>query len=94
MLDSVKDGMANFEQDTYQTQETEWRAYQEDALALTPYVDKLATLRGITKEYLMARIGGNVLFFAEIQGNMYALQDAIDAQTTVEGVRSIPYPWL
>lgn len=93
-MDSVKATMANFEQDTYQTQETEWRAYEQDNNALTPYVDKLAELRSIPKDYLMQRIGSNVLFFADIQGNMYALEDAVNAQETVEGVYGLPYPWL
>ena len=94
IMDSVKATMANFEADTYHTQETEWREYVLDTTALTPYVDKLAERRGKSREELMQRIGGNVMFFADIQGQMHSLEDAIDSCTTIEQLESIPYPWL
>jgi len=48
-----------FEVDTFWIQELEARSYVADALALTPFIDKLCTARGITKDDMVAKIIAN-----------------------------------
>jgi len=94
IMSTIKSGIANFEEETYRTQEEEWRAWNLDPNVQTPYVDILCFRRNIDKPTLMGRIGQKVSFFADIQGQMHALEDAVNNCTSKEQIDSIPYPWL
>lgn len=93
-VEQVFASLADFEQATFATQEAEWRAYQADINAPTPYVDILCFRRTLTKSVVMEKIGQKVMFFADLQGQMHALEDAITACTTTDEVQSITYPWM
>ena len=80
---------AHFEKETWETQRHEWVEYEKDNLVSTPYCDMLASTRGIPKEYLMQRIGENVVSYANIQGQLHALEDMINGVTTQEQLDQI-----
>lgn len=93
MMENALSGIASFEEGTFQTQETEWRAWSLDNTAPTPYVDILCYRRSTDKETLMEKIGLKVMFFADIQGQMHTLEDAISKAGTSVALELIPYPW-
>ena len=80
---------ADFEQDTWETQRNEWMLYSASPSANTPYIDTLSATRGVTKDYLLGRIGYNVLGYAQIQGNLHKYEDMINACTTEEELDQI-----
>ena len=80
---------AKFEKDSWETQRQEWLRYRDNVDALTPYCDTLAASRGITKEELMTKIEAKVLGFAALQGQLHAIEDAINATTTQEELEAI-----
>lgn len=96
LIDNVFNSLASFEPETFATQEEEWRAYQLDINAQTPYVDILCNRRNIDKAALMSKIGIKVMSFADAQGNMHALEDAIDNAPdipTLEYIKANVLPW-
>lgn len=96
IIDNVFSGLASFEPQTFATQEEEWRLWNEDNTASTPYVDILCTRRNIDKTTLMGKIGTNVMGYADAQGNMHALEDAILSATdipTLEYIKANVLPW-
>lgn len=96
IMDGVFDGLASFEPMTFATQEEEWRAWTADANALTPYVDMLCLKRSIDKTTLMGKIGYKVIAYADVQGNMHALEDAINSAPdlpTLEYIKANVLPW-
>lgn len=93
-IDTIRGGIADFEEGTFATQELEWRAWTADAAAPTPYVNILAATRGITKEDLMYRIGLKITYYANIQGKLHSFQDQINSTTTIAELTAIEYPWL
>lgn len=96
MIDNVFSSLASFEPQTFATQEEEWRLWNVDPLAPTPYVDRLCTLRSLDKPTLMAKIGVKVVSFADAQGNMHALEDAINSAPdipTLEYYKANVLPW-
>lgn len=96
IIDNVFSGLASFEPQTFATQEDEWRMWVADNTALTPYVDRLCLLRSLDKATLMAKIGVNVTNYADAQGNMHALEDAILSAPdipTLEYYKANVLPW-
>lgn len=96
IMDNIFDGLAKFEPMTFATQEEEWRLWKEDNTADTPYVDILCARRNIDKPTLMGKIGLNVMAYADAQGNMHALEDAILSSSdvpTLEYIKANVLPW-
>lgn len=96
IISNVFSSLAEFEPQTFATQEEEWRLWNTDNTAPTPYVDRLCALRNLDKPTLMAKIGTNVVSYADAQGNMHALEDAILSAPdipTLEYIKTNVLPW-
>ena len=78
---------------TFDKQESEARAYTADATASTPLLSALATARGIPLPDLVERVLAKADAFAvasgSIIGQRQALEDRLDACTTLEEVQGI-----
>ena len=78
---------------TFDKQESEARAYAADATASTPLLSALAEARGISLPDLVERVLAKADAFAvasgSIIGQRQALEDRLDACTTVEEVQGI-----
>lgn len=82
----LNEGYPSSEKGTFAVQQTEWAAWNADNTASTPFVDALATARGMTKADLMAKIGTNVTAIATAVGNKQSRVDAINACTTYDAL--------
>lgn len=78
---------------TFDKQESEARAYAADATASTPLLSALAQARGIPLPDLVERVLAKADAFAvasgSIIGQRQALEDRLDACTTLEEVQGI-----
>lgn len=78
---------------TFDKQENEARAYASDAMSSTPFLSALAQARGISLADLVKRVLAKADAFAvasgSIIGQRQALEDRLDACTTVEEVQGI-----
>jgi len=78
---------------TFDKQESEARAYAADATASTPLLSALAQARGVPLDELARRVLVKADAFAvasgSIIGQRQALEDRLDACTTVEEVQGI-----
>lgn len=78
---------------TFDKQESEARAYVADATASTPLLSALAEARGISLSDLVERVLAKADAFAvasgSIIGQRQALEDRLDACTTLEEVQGI-----
>jgi len=75
---------------TWDTQRNEWQEWIKDTEnAKTPFVDKLAEARGISRETLLNKIGEKVLLIAKLTGKRQALEDKINSAKTEEELNSI-----
>ena len=78
---------------TFDKQESEARAYVADAMTSTPFLSALAQARGISLADLVGRVLAKANAFAvasgSIIGQRQALEDRLDACTTVEEVQGI-----
>lgn len=78
---------------TFDKQESEARAYAADATASTPLLSALAQARGIPLSDLVGRVLAKADVFAvasgSIIGQRQALEDRLDACTTLEEVQGI-----
>lgn len=90
-IESVKADNAQYEVDTWITQCSEWTSYIQDNTNPTPFVDALATARGILKTDLMVKIGVKVVGIATIQGTQHGVEDQIKAATTKEQLTAISW---
>lgn len=88
----------DYEIASWSKQETQARAYQLDNSALTPQLDNLAAMRGITKADLVTRIIAKADLFACISGTLIGkrqgLEDELDAlpeTATAEDVAAIAW---
>lgn len=90
-IELVKLDNAAYEIETWVTQNSEWTSYIQNPSASTPYVDALATARGIPKADLMAKIGVKVVAIATLQGTQHGIEDRIKAATTEEELSLITW---
>ncbi len=78
---------------TFDKQESEARAYAADATASTPLLSALAQARGVPLDELVRRVLAKADAFAvasgSIIGQRQALEDRLDACTTLEEVQGI-----
>ena len=78
---------------TFDKQESEARAYAVDSTASTPLLSALAQARGVPPEELVRRVLAKADAFAmasgSIIGQRQALEDRLDACTTMEEVQGI-----
>ena len=78
---------------TFDKQESEARAYVADPMSSTPFLSALAVARGIPLSDLVRRVITKADDFAvasgSIIGQRQALEDRLDACTTVEEVQGI-----
>lgn len=78
---------------TFDKQENEARAYASDAMSSTPFLSALAQARGISLADLVKRVLAKADAFAvasgSIIGQRQALEDRLDACTTLEEVQGI-----
>ena len=78
---------------TFDKQESEARAYAADATASTPLLSALSEARGIPLPDLVRRVLAKAATFAvasgSIIGQRQALEDRLDACTTVEEIQAI-----
>lgn len=90
-ITAIKSDNAAYEPETWTTQNTEWTSYIQNPLNPTPYVDALASARGITREELMVKIGNKVVGIATLQGTQHGIEDQIKAATTEEELNNISW---
>lgn len=80
--DMVKD-TPDFERESWPKQEAEAKAYSLDQSSQTPYIDTLATSRGIPRELLLAKVLEKVSLYedahARLTGIRQAKEDALKA---------------
>jgi len=88
-VDALRSKYAPYEIESFVDQRAEWRAYKNKSTALTPIVDTLANTRGIPKKDLLSKIEANVLGITILQGQQNALEDTINACTTLEELEAI-----
>lgn len=78
---------------TFDKQESEARAYAADPMSSTPFLSALAEARGISLPDLVERVLAKADVFAvasgSIIGQRQALEDRLDACTTLEEVQGI-----
>ncbi len=78
---------------TFDKQEAEARAYAADPMASTPFLSALATARGISLPDLVKRVLAKASDFAvasgSIVGQRQAMEDRLEACTTLEEVQGI-----
>ena len=78
---------------TFDKQESEARAYAADPMSSTPFLSALAVARGIPLSDLVGRVLAKADAFAvasgSIIGQRQALEDRLDACTTLEEVQGI-----
>ncbi|MBZ0103994.1 MAG: hypothetical protein K8H84_00035 [Sulfuricella denitrificans] len=91
VVQSVKAAAAPYEIATWETQRTEYMAWQADPATPTPYVSALAAARGLTVPELMAKIAPKVAGFATIQGTQHRLEKLVEAATTIAEVEAITW---
>lgn len=87
----LNEGYPSSEKSTFTTQQTEWASWTANNSASTPFVDALATARGMAKADLMAKIGANVTAIATAVGNKQSRIEAIKACTTSDEVNSLDF---
>ena len=88
---SVKAAAAPYEIATWETQRTEYMAWQANSLTPTPYVSALSAARGLTVPELMALIAPKVAGFATIQGTQHKLEKLVEAAATIAEVEAITW---
>ncbi len=81
-IDDMKKGYASYEVDTWKTQSDEWVSWNKDATTKTPFVDAMASARGIDRIGLLNRIGVKTLAIAQMVGTQQSFEDAINACVT------------
>lgn len=93
MLESLTPTYPERELTTFDKQEAEARAYAADPTASTPLLSALAQARGVPLDELARRVLVKADAFAvasgSIIGQRQALEDRLDACTTVEDVQGI-----
>ena len=89
IIDNIKKTASSYEVETWTAQNTEWTSYVADNSANTPFVDALATARGITRDELMTKIGNKVTAVASTLGAQQKLEDQIKACTTQDELDAI-----
>ncbi|MBZ0105434.1 MAG: hypothetical protein K8H84_07355 [Sulfuricella denitrificans] len=91
IVSAVKADAAPYEIATWETQRTEYMAWEANNASPTPYVAGLASARGMTIPDLMAKIAAKVTAFAALQGTQHALETAINAATTQDELDAIQW---
>ena len=93
MLESLTPTYPERELTTFDKQESEARAYTADSTASTPLLSALAQARGVPLDELARRVLVKADAFAvasgSIIGQRQALEDRLDACTTLEEVQGI-----
>jgi hypothetical protein len=89
-------GTPAFERESWAKQETEANVFELDPLAETPYVDNLATVRGIPRSLLLVKIKEKVILYTNahslLTGKRQALEDTINNEaTTVEELQALSF---
>lgn len=82
IINSIKAQSAQYEIETWSTQNAEWTKWNIDNATPTPFVDSIATARGISRDALLDKIGNKVLRIATLLGTQQAFEDQIKACTT------------
>ncbi|WP_051609507.1 hypothetical protein [Fodinicurvata fenggangensis] len=84
------------EMQTWERQERQARAFIDDSNADTPLLDELATKRGLSRQEMADKIIAKANAFetaaAEAIGTQQALEDQVDAATTVAEIEGITWP--
>ena len=86
ILDNIKDSYAKFEPETWEVQRQEWLSWSSDENAPTPYCDMLAQMRDVSKDSLMAKVGAKAVGFAQLQGQLHSIVDAIEEASDEETI--------
>jgi hypothetical protein len=92
IIAGIKADAAPYELETWDIQRAEYMAFLANAEAPTPYVEGLATARGISKAELMAKIGSKITGLATVQGTQHSLEKAVEAAATLAEVNAIQLP--
>jgi hypothetical protein len=92
IIQAAKADTAQYEVDTWDTQRNEYTAWLASSKAPTPYLDALATARGIKREDMMAKVGRKIAAFAQIQGTQQALEKQVMSAMKVEDVDAVTAP--
>jgi hypothetical protein len=95
LADQATAGYPGFEIQTWPDQRRESTAWQADNTALTPYIDLMASYRGVTRENLLARTVAAVeafsAYFPKVVGRRQKYADEIAAATTAEALNAIVF---
>lgn len=89
IIDTSKVSYSEYEIETFSIQETEWKAWSADNTSGTPFIDTIATARGIDRLELLGKIGANTLAVATTLGQQQAEETIVKACTTVEELRGL-----
>lgn len=93
---ALLDGYPQAERLTWPIQQAEAMAWHADAQAATPFLDGLATHRGIPPETMRAKTLAAVQAFQQasqyLVGTRQRLQDELAQATTVEAVAAVSWP--
>ena len=94
-LGQLANSYPQLERESWPQQEKEARAYLADPTASTPLLDALSAARGITKDTLAQKIVVKADQYTQAAGALIgkrqALEDAIDAATTITEVEAIKW---
>lgn len=92
-LEAIYGQYPRHESDTWFKQEAEARAYTADNDTKTPFIDTIATCRGIDRYTLAQRIiekaDAFAAFAARVIGSKQAIKDEIQASETVEQLNAV-----
>jgi hypothetical protein len=89
---NVKADSAKYEPETWEVQRIEYTSWLNNSATATPYLDTLASARGITKDEMMVKVGRKIVGFATLQGTQQALERAINSATTIEELHAVNLP--
>jgi antitoxin component HigA of HigAB toxin-antitoxin module len=92
IVDTIKQDAAPYEVATWETQRQEYVAWTVNSSSPTPYCSALATVRGLTLQDLMTKIGAKISGLATVQGTQHRLEKLVEAATTIDDVNAVTLP--
>jgi len=79
-IDKIRFKYSNYELNTFQSQEDEWRAWKKDNAVSTPIIDAIALGRNIDRIELLNKIENNILKIYTILGLQQKYEDEINSK--------------
>ncbi len=89
VINGIKASVAQYEVATWDTQRVEYTTHLADSAAPTPYIDSLATARGIDRLELLAKVGAKISALATVQGKQHALEKIVEECVSVAEIDGV-----